>query len=253
MLPLKTIARRIRIKVHDTDAITYDDEEILDTINCGIRFIRRAIADIRPTLLASSVEGILSPGEKAVSLDIRPTKIVHVTVGTDIIQETETYHSKKIWHNWEKIYANHTPIYSKVVTRTYEEHAIHETEIAHVIGRRSGKMGVPEEFYLTGARDVNFWPIPNGETKYTIIKIDDIEELSLADDSPLNTEFDDFLVEYGVVRLSIGNEYDVSQETQIMSNIYDQVQRILVPPPAGLQTRGYWGDSRQSSRRGGYW
>ena len=34
MLPLKTIARRIRIKIHDMDAITYTDEEILDAINC---------------------------------------------------------------------------------------------------------------------------------------------------------------------------------------------------------------------------
>lgn len=252
MLPLKTIAKRIRVKVHDTDAITYDDDEILDTINCGIRFIRRAIADIRPALLASSSEGVLQPGEKQVELATRPTKIIHVTVGSKVIREETTYSSAKVWHNWEKIYKNHTGLYTKKVTSTYEERAIHETELSHVIGRSSSKEGVPEEFYRTGAQTIGFYPIPNVATKYTIIQVDDIEELTIADKSPLNTEFDDFIVEYSVIRLSISNEYDISQESQVMANIYDQVQRILMPPPAGIQTRGYWGDSRRNSRRSGY-
>ncbi len=251
MLPLKTIAKRIRVKVHDTDAITYDDDEILDTINCGIRFIRRAIADIRPSLLATSTEGMLQPGTKAIELTNRPTKIIHVRTGTEVIREDVTYSSAKIWHNWDKIYRNHTPIYSKVVTTVYKEKAIHETELAHVIGRASNKVGSPEEFYRTGTQTINFSPIPDAKTKYTVLTVDDIEELTLADKSPLNTEFDDFLVEYSVTRLSISNEYDVSQETQIMANIYDQVQKMLVPPPAGVQTRGYW-DSRRNNRRSGY-
>lgn len=253
MLPLKTITRRIRVKLHDTDAITYDDEEILDAINCGIRFIRRTIADIRPSLLMSKVDGVVEPGEYQVSLETRPTKIIHVTIGTDVIQETETYHSEKVYHNYDRVFGNHTPCYSKVINRVYAEHAIHETELAHVIGRRSDRTGTPQEFYLTGTNTINFFPVPDGETKYTIIKIDDIEELSMSDKSPLNTEFDDFLVEYGVIRLSVSNEYDVSQESQIMANIYDQVQRILVPPPAGLQTAGYWGGGRLQSKRGGDW
>ena len=51
MLSVQTLARRIRTRLHDTDEITYSDEEILDCINCGIRFIRRLIASMRPSLL----------------------------------------------------------------------------------------------------------------------------------------------------------------------------------------------------------
>lgn len=251
MLPLKTIARRIRIKIHDMDAITYTDEEILDAINCGIRFIRRAIADIRPALLLSTETGILSAGQGRVDLSARPTKIIHATVGSDVMREDVSYHSAKVWHNWNKIYRNRTKIYSKVVTPIYKEHAIHETELAHVIGRPSTKTGEPKEFYLTGTQTIHFHPVPEKETKYTMMLVNDINELAMEDKSPLNTEFDDFLVEYGVIRLSVSNEYDVSQETQVMANIYDQVQRILVPPPAGVMTRSYW-DPRPSGRRSGY-
>lgn len=251
MLPLKTIARRIRIKIHDMDAITYTDEEILDAINCGIRFIRRAITDIRPALLLTTEDGILAAGQGRVNLSARPTKIIHVTVGADVLREDVTYNSAKVWHNWNKIYRNRTKIYSKVVTPIYTEHVIHETELAHVIGKPTTETGEPREFYLTGTQTINFHPVPDKETKYTMLVVNDIEELTLADKSPLNTEFDDFLVEYGVIRLSVSNEYDVSQETQIMANIYDQVQRILVPPPAGIMTRSYW-DSRPSSKRSGY-
>ena len=60
-------------------------------------------------------------------------------------------------------------------------------------------------------------------TKYTVITVDDIEELSLDDNSLLNTDFDNFLIEYANIRLSIENEYEVSQEQQVMANIYSQI------------------------------
>ena len=93
---------------------------------------------------------------------------------------------------------------------------------------------------MTGSQTINFFPIPEVETKYTILTVDDIEELTWNDNSPLNTEFDDFLVDYAAVRLEIGNEYDVTQEEQVMANIYSQIQQILMPPPAGVVTKGYW-------------
>ena len=81
----------------------------------------------------------------------------------------------------------------------------------------------PKEFYLTGTKTINFFPIPERPTKYTVITVDDIEELSLDDNSLLNTDFDNFLIEYANIRLSIGNEYEVSQEQQVMANIYSQI------------------------------
>ena len=240
MLPIKTIARRIRTRSHDTDDITYTDEEILDCINCGIRFIRRAIADIRPSLLMSTHEGILTAGNNQIVLDVRPTKIIHVTAGDKLIKSVTTYSSKKIYHNYEKIFNNHSPSYTKTVTNTYSEKALHRTELANIIAESSDKTGTPTDFCLIGEKTINFFPAPRYETKYSVLMIDDIEELSMSDNSPLNTEFDDFLVEYATVRLAVGNEFDMTQEQQIMSNIYSQIQRILLPPPVGCVTFPYW-------------
>lgn len=58
--------------------------------------------------------------------------------------------------------------------------------------------------------------------------------------SPLLTEFDDLLIEYVAIRLSIGNEYDMTQEAQLLANIMAQIQQILTPPPAGFIMEGYW-------------
>ena len=77
----------------------------------------------------------------------------------------------------------------------------------------------------------------------------DLEELTIDDNSPLLTEYDDFLIEYATIRLSIGNEYDVSQEQVIMGNIISQIQQMLFPPPPGVRVRGYWDNG---PRRGDY-
>lgn len=252
MLSVQTLARRIRTRLHDSDSITYDDTEILDCINCGIRFIRRTIADTRPALLMSETEGILEAGTKSITLEKRPTKIINVSTGDRIIKTEIFYTSKKIYHNREKIWHNHNSIYNKHVEHTYSEKALHETEMAFIVPRSTEAKGTPREFFLTGTQTINFFPVPTTPTKYTIRTVDDIEELEWGGVSPLNTEFDDCLIEYATIRLNIGNEFDMTQESMFMANIMTQIQRLLVPPPAGILTQGYWG-SGYRSKAGGYW
>lgn len=213
MLSVQTLAGRIRTRLHDTDEIEYDDEQILDCINNGVRFIRRTIASIRPALLMTEHKGTLAGGAKSVELPVRPLKIINVTLGA----------------NGEFLY---------------------ETEMATAIYENMYKVGDPKYFFLTGTKTINFYPIPSSNKQYTIRTVDDINELEWSDNSPLLTEFDDFLVEYVTIRLSIGNEYDVSQEGQLMANIVEQIQTILTPPPPGFVTRPYW-DGR-SWNSGGY-
>ena len=252
MLSVQTLARRIRTRLHDTDQIAYDDTEILDCINCGVRFIRRTIADTRPALLMSEVEGVLEAGTKSITLENRPTKIINITAGDRVIKSRSVRTSKKIYHNWERLWRNPTPIYTPpTIINTYAEKSLHETEMAFVVPRSNDATGTPKEFFLTGTQTINFFPTPNIPTKYTIRTVDDIKELAWTDSSPLNTEFDDFLIEYAAIRLSVGNEYDMTQESQLMANIAAQIQRILVPPPAGILTHGYWG-STYHSRMGDY-
>lgn len=252
MLSVQTLAKRIRTRLHDTDSITYDDTEILDCINCGVRFIRRAIADTRPALLLSETEGIIEAGTKSITLEKRPTKIINVSAGDQIIKTEVSYTGKKIYQNYEKIWHNRNPIYNKRVENTYSEKALHETELAFIVHRGNNVKGAPKEFFLTGTQTINFFPIPAIATKYTIRTVDDIEELALGDNSPLNTEFDDVLIEYATIRLGVGNEFDMTQESMMMANITTQIQRLLVPPPAGILTQGYWHEGYRS-KAGGYW
>lgn len=201
MLSVQTLARRIRQRLHDNDCITYADEEILDCINCGIRFIRRIIATLRPALLMSETEGTLAAGENKITLGKPPMKIINVVANGEALEETDM------------------------------AFAIHETL------KTAEK---PQGFFQTGKQTINFFPTPTAPTNYTIRTVDDIEELNWSDNSPLLTEFDDFLVEYAVIRLGTGNEYDMTQETQMLSSIAAQIQQILIPPPVGIIKKGYW-------------
>ena len=108
----------------------------------------------------------------------------------------------------------------------------------HVINRY--RSGTPRAYYRTGLKNIHFHPVPDKTTAYTITTIDDLDELTLTDSSPFITDFDDFVIEYAALRLSIGNEYDMSQEAQVMANITAQIQQLLYPPPPGYETHGYW-------------
>ena len=251
MLSVQTLARRIRTRLHDTDSIAYDDAEILDCINNGVRFIRRTIANVRPALLLSEAEGVLEAGTKSITLKKRPTKIIGVTAGDRIVKTEVYYTGKKIYHDFDKIFRNRNPIYNRHEKNTYSERALHETEMAFVMPRPSDTEGTPREFFLTGSQTLNFFPTPKIPTKYTVRTVDDIGELSWTDNSPLLTEFDDFLIEYAAIRLSVGNEFDMTQESQMMANVAAQIQALLIPPPAGVLTQGYWGTRR--SKAGGSW
>jgi len=240
MLEVTTLIKRIRYRLHDVDEVAYTDEEILDTINMAVRFIRRCIADIRPSLLATRHEGELESGVSSFDLPIRPTKIIHLTAGDQIIKTEVIYNSKKIYYNFEKIWQNHSPLYTREVINYYREKGLRQTELAQAVYRENDETGTPREFYLIGEKTIILLPIPKAKTKYTVITIDDIEELKLEDRSPLNTEYDDFIVEYASIRLSVGNEYTMMDEQTLMSNIYMQIQRVIMPPPSGVIVRGYW-------------
>ena len=114
-----------------------------------------------------------------------------------------------------------------------------ETNLQH-IRLENFPEGKVKYFYRTDWQGIKFYPKPKNETAYTIKKIDDYEELKFEDETPLMNDFDDFLLEFAAMRLSIDNEYDVTQEQQILSAIQSQIVQILSPPPAGTVVRGYW-------------
>ena len=247
MLPIKTIMDRLRYIVHDTDNVNYDDKEILDAINNGIRFIRRTIAEIHPEILISTEQGVLAAGEDTIELSVRPLKIIRVRTGDELLKSTTTHFSPLIYRNSDIIYRNQNLIYARKVTDIYREHTLRETNFRHVPDDEGS--GPVRMFYRTGLKTIHFWPQPQKLTVWTVDKIDDITEVGANDVSPLLSDFDDFLIEYASLRLSVGNEYDETQEQQITMNIYSQIRDLLAPPPPGVIVDGYW----PTAKVGGYW
>ena len=204
MIPIKTAIKRIRGAIHDYQHINYSDAEILLVINAGLRFIRRTIADIQPEILMSEEKGILQGGENTIQLEKLPLSIIEVTAG-----------------NSEKQYK------------------LYETNLQHLKNRKfHGEHA--RIFYRVGLKTLKLFPVPKFETAYTVRTIEDFEKLTLEDETPLLNDFDDFLIEYATMRLSIDNEYDATQEQQILSAIQSQIAQILSPPPTGTVVRGYW-------------
>ena len=238
MLRISEIARRIRVAIHDEDCITYEDDQIIDAINLGMRFIRRVIMEQQPEVLMTESKGVLKSGANEIRFERAPLQIIEVAIGTELMKLDRWKANDKIYHNWEKVYGNVTKIYSWEEYREYKESPIMQTNLHHV--RNRYESGRPKCWYRLGENRLRLSPIPDREIGYTVRLIEDLEELSMEDVSPLLTDFDDFLVEYAVIRLPIDNEYDVSQEMQLFSNIASAISETLYPPPSSCRVSGYW-------------
>ena len=238
MTPVKEIIRKIRIAIHDEDCINYDDCDILNVINAGLRVIRRTIAEIQPEIIMDTRAGILQAGEDTITLRHIPLKIIELTAGDKIISTTKNFASKKVRSNFDKVFGNATNIYSQYDTKIFAEYPLEETTFHHIRDRAA--VGRPRYFYRIGMKQLKVHPKPKKETAYTLRTVDDIHELRFNDEIPLMSEFEDFLVEYAATRLALSNEYDMTQEQQILANIHAQISQILIPPPAGTIVKGYW-------------
>lgn len=255
MLPIKTLMKRIRRVVHDTDAITYDDDEILVVINQGVRHIRRQIAENKPEMLTSEpFSGLLPAGERSVVLPFRPLMFVYVRMGDEVVFTEEVTHSDKIYHNYAPIYHNKTPICTLETIVKYRTLKVQEANLAEIYGDMS-REGLPEVYYVTGEKTLNVYPVPRRDTWYEVLAVPDMDDLTAEDSTPLLCDFDDLLLEFANVRLSVLNEYDATADSQIMSSINSQIMRLLHIPPTGITVQSYWNSQidrfgKQPVRRG---
>lgn len=189
MLTVQEMIQTIRSTVHDNKVLEYTDEQIIGTINAGIRFIRRQIKTIRPQMLMDSpITGMLQQGTESVDLPVEPTKVIDVHINGRAIK------------------------------------AINFLDIKNPTRR-----GRPMGYYLTGLKTLCVFPVPAEDVQYTIRVVGSAKRLTqLNDKSPLPDDMDDILIEYACIRLSMSNEFDMSAESQIMSAIIGQIQDVVL-------------------------
>lgn len=203
MLAVEELIKRVRILVHDEQETGYDDIAILNCLNAGSRFLRRMILQLKPELLSNVTKGNLNTNENIIELDFIPVKIVDIRIN-----------GKRI------IYKSRADILNM------------------------DKRGFPYAYFITGLKTINLYPMPDKPINYEILTVEDIKEMTLSDDdngkSPFPNEFDDMLIEYALIRLSMGNEFDMSQEMSVMSQIVAQLENILRERDTVYVISGYY-------------
>ena len=181
------IINRIRINISDNDQeIGFTDDNLLGWLNSASRFVRREIARIKPTLIASKATGTLSAGLETITLPYAPMKIIDVRVDN-----------------------------KKLDTTTID--AIDDMT----------DTGRPEAYYLLGLTGLQLHPIADGAYAYSALYVPEYEPLTLVSTLPLPSDYDDVLTEYVSIRAQYRNEFDMSQEMQLMATLVDQIQTMV--------------------------
>ena len=81
MLSVTNMIIRIRSSTHDQQKTGYSDDDLLAYINDGVRFVRRTVMSIAPTMLADiDLSGELAAGESKVTSEKAITSMVEARV-----------------------------------------------------------------------------------------------------------------------------------------------------------------------------
>lgn len=103
--------------------------------------------------------------------------------------------------------------------------------------------GIPDCCYLLGFKTLKFFPVDSVDHQYEITYIPDMQFLTLTDSSPFSNDLDDLLFEYAVIRASISNSYDMSQENVVLNTMMAQAEQLIRSlNPMKVESESYWDD-----------
>lgn len=83
------------------------------------------------------------------------------------------------------------------------------------------------KYVLLGGKEVLFFPIPQKEQKFQVMGVLDQPRVTLNSNTPFNSDMDNLVFEYAVLRAGMGEEFQMSQETQLMQVVTTQVEHLL--------------------------
>lgn len=202
MVMIETLINRIRTLSHDTAETGYSDYDILFNINAGIRFIKRIIKDLKPELLMGfPATGQLNEGENTICINEAMLAIIAVRANGRALKVT-------------------SPLKISNMNNTAEN---------------------PTAYYICGFDKIALYPIPTKPVEYAVFYVPDTKEVDIKDNSPLPSDFDDALIEYAIIRLSMGNEFDMTQELTVMQTVIEQISEIISNyPSTNYSIKSYW-------------
>lgn len=87
----------------------------------------------------------------------------------------------------------------------------------------SGRAGKPTDYSIYGIQGIRLYPIPDKNYSCSVFYVPEPPQLKESDDIGWPTAFQDFLTEYMTIRAPLRNEFNMTQEAQVMSPISDQI------------------------------
>lgn len=201
MIPVKEIMVRIRGLSHDKQETGYDDVDIIAAINDAVAFVGRMIKNIRPNLISAEKTGMLNALETDIILDEQVAGILTVQVNGHKIEATKV-------------------------------NCIHNLQL---------KSPCPRFYYLKNFNTLRLHPIPTESVNYIVVYVPQVKKLNIDDETPYINDFDDIIIEYANARLNMSNEYDMTQEINIIQMLTSQIEGILYQfPQETHDIESYW-------------
>lgn len=199
---LKDILYYTRIKINDTNAYRFTDEDMTNIVNEAIRFIRNIfIKEVPDMLVDPAIEGVLESGENSIQLTVQPVQYTDVRCNGKLLHKTSI-------------------------------HSIRDLK----------RTGEPEFFVITGVSSIAVYPIPTQKTDYSIRVITAPVVVQNNDDvMPFPDDFNDSIIEYTAMRLSLIDEYDQSVEIQLLQQIQSNIiNKLSIYAVDEHSVRPYW-------------
>lgn len=189
MIAIKDMLKQMRRTLKDEDKNSYSDDELLSYIHSGILFVRRMIILLNPEYLSVQLaQGVLKPGNNKITVNKSTSYIYDVRI------------------NGKKI----------------------KKEILSSIPDTEEESDVVKCYCFLNMNTVAVYPIPQKEVKYVVTGIPDNERLSLTSVTPFNADIDNLVAEYAILRAGMSDMFQMSQETQLMSTIAQQVENLVM-------------------------
>lgn len=84
-----------------------------------------------------------------------------------------------------------------------------------------------KKYVLLNGREILFFPIPQKDQEFKVMGVFDQPRLSPTSNTPFNSDIDNLIFEYVILRAGMGDQFQMAQETQLMQVIATQVEHLL--------------------------
>lgn len=187
MIAISTLLEKLRRTLKDEDKNSFTDDELIDYIENGIAFLRRVIINSNPEYIA--------------------VPIASGTVDAD---------TNEVELPGDVNYVLDVRVNGKKIKRENISSVGDTTETGEI-----------KKYVLLNGNRMLFFPVPKKKATYSVIGIYDSPLLSVEAVTPFNSDMDNLIFEYVIIRAGMGDHFQMSQEMEVMGIILEQVTKLV--------------------------